>query len=251
MPENCISISQLKKRYPGEDFESLSGIDLKINTGDKFGILGPNGAGKTTLISILCGIINQTEGSLTYWEEDAATNFKKIKQKIGYVPQEYAFYEELTPVQNLEYFGAMYGLSAAELAENTNNILSVLTLDKVKNKKASTFSGGMKRKLNLAIGIIHNPSVLFLDEPTANVDVPSKIAIINFLNALNNKGTTIVYTGHHLDEAKEFCTHIALINKGKIMMDGRPDDLLKEHNLASLKELFIKYTGEGAAIDNV
>jgi ABC-2 type transport system ATP-binding protein len=244
MPENCINISQLRKRYPGEEFESLCGIDLKINSGDKFGILGPNGAGKTTLILILCGILDQTEGTVSYWGEDAAINLKKVKQKIGFVPQEYAFYEELSPVQNLEYFGSMYGLSAKELKENTSNLLSVLSLDKVKNKKVATFSGGMKRKLNLAIGIIHNPSVLFLDEPTANVDVPSKIAILNFLNQLNEGGTTIVYTGHHLDEAKEFCSHIALLNKGKIIMDGQPDDLLQKHNLSSLKELFIKYTSQ-------
>ena len=119
---NCIKINQLSKRYRGESIDSLSTVSLDIKSGDKYAILGPNGAGKTTLISILCGIIEQSSGGVTYWENATEIEFSKIQQKLGYVPQEYAFYHELTPVQNLEYFGAMYNLSSATISKRTTGI---------------------------------------------------------------------------------------------------------------------------------
>ena len=243
MPATCIKIDRLTKRYPGESKDSLCGVDLDINIGDKFGILGPNGAGKTTLISILCGIMEQTSGDVHYWDLETSTNFNNIQQKMGYVPQEYALYEELTPVQNLEYFGALYKLSAEKISERTNEILEILGLSDVKNKKINTFSGGMKRRMNLAIGIIHEPSILFLDEPTVGVDVQSKVAILRFLNELNSKGTTIIYTSHHADEAQEFCTQLALIDHGEIIIKGQTDALLRKHKAKDLKELLINFTG--------
>ncbi len=244
MADHCIKIDQLTKRYPGESKDSLCGVSLEIKVGDKFGILGPNGAGKTTLISILCGILEQTEGNVFYWGIEATTDFANIQQKMGYVPQEYAFYQELTPVQNLEYFGAMYKLSASTIAARTEEILQILGLSEVKNKKVNTFSGGMKRRMNLAIGIIHEPSVLFLDEPTVGVDIQSKVAILRFLNDLNEKGTTIIYTSHHSDEAQEFCTQLALLDNGKLILKGQTNTLLKKHNAKDLKDLLINFTGE-------
>ena len=244
MADHCIKIDRLSKRYTGESKDSLCEVSLDINVGDKFGILGPNGAGKTTLISILCGIIEPTEGSVFYWDIKTTTDFANIQQKMGYVPQEYAFYQELTPVQNLEYFGAMYKLSASTIAARTAEILQILGLSAVKNKKINTFSGGMKRRMNLAIGIIHEPAVLFLDEPTVGVDIQSKVAILRFLNDLNKKGTTIIYTSHHSDEAQEFCTQLALLDNGKLILKGQTDTLLKEHNVKDLKDLLINFTGE-------
>jgi len=242
--DTCIKINRLSKRYPGETIDSLSGVSLDIKIGDKYGILGPNGAGKTTLISILCGIIEQSSGDAIYWENDAEIEFSKIQQKLGYVPQEYAFYHELTPVQNLEYFGAMYKLSSGTIAKRTSEILQILGLYEVRNKKIATFSGGMKRRINLAIGIIHKPSILFLDEPTVGVDIQSKVAILKILNELNKKGTTIIYTSHHLDEAEEFCNSIALLDNGKLIIKGQTEVLLKEHNAKDLEELLLNFTGE-------
>mgnify|MGYP000120845426 CR=1 FL=1 len=236
----CIEIQSLTKRYSTATVDTLQGIDLTINQGDKFGILGPNGAGKTTLISILCGILEPSEGAVHYSQHQEAlpTN------SIGFVPQEYSFFEELNPMQNLEYFGAMYGLTAKVIKERTQSILTVLGLGDVQTKKINTFSGGMKRRVNLAIGIIHQPSILFLDEPTVGVDVQSKVAILKFLNQLNTTGTTIIYTSHHLDEAQEFCNQIALIDQGKIIIKGATEDLLTNHSAKDLKELFIQFTGE-------
>jgi ABC-2 type transport system ATP-binding protein len=244
MIENCIKIDRLTKRYLGETKDSLCGIDLTIKVGDKFGILGPNGAGKTTIISILCGIIEQSSGQVFYWDNESTIDVINFQPIMGYVPQEYAFYDELTPLQNLEYFAAMYKLTAGVIAKRSDEILQILGLAEVKDKKVAKFSGGMKRRMNLAIGIIHEPSVLFLDEPTVGVDVQSKMAIMRLLDQLNENGTTIIYTSHHLDEAQEFCTQIALIDHGNIITKGQTDTLLKEHNAKDLKELLINLTGE-------
>jgi ABC-2 type transport system ATP-binding protein len=166
------------------------------------------------------------------------------KSRIGFVPQEYAFYQELTPRQNLDYFGAMYNLSKDTLTQRREHLLEVLGLQKAADKKVGTFSGGMKRRVNLAIGIIHQPDILFLDEPTVGVDVQSRNAIIRYLQNINQTGTTIIYTSHHMAEAEEFCKHIALIDHGKLMAAGELDSLKKQHSVASLQSLFINLTGE-------
>lgn len=244
MPHHCIEIEQLHKRYTKAKQDSLTDISFAIPTGDKYGIFGPNGAGKTTLISILCGIIEASGGTVRYLKNGHNVGFKTIQQHIGFVPQEYALYQELTPVQNLFYFGALYNLSKAHLDQRIPEILSTLGLAHVSDHKVSTFSGGMKRRVNLAIGVIHEPDILFLDEPTVGVDVQSKVAILKFLNQLNAKGTTIVYTSHHLSEAQEFCNRIALIDQGHIIMEGELDHLLAKHESNHLKDLFIQFTGE-------
>lgn len=244
MSFNCIQIEEVSKRYSGAPKDSLKKVSLKIQTGDIYGILGPNGAGKTTLISILCGILEATGGHVIYRDNNEEVNFRGIQPKIGFVPQEYALYQELTPVQNLEYFGALYNLSKEKIAARTEEILTILGLARVANHRVETFSGGMKRRVNLAIGIIHEPSILFLDEPTVGVDVQSKVAILKFLNQLNEGGTTIIYTSHHLSEAQDFCNRIALIDQGEIIMKGEIDDLLSTHAAKDLKSLFIQFTGE-------
>ena len=239
-----IRTENLSKRYKGVDKFSLEKVNLSISSGDIYGILGPNGAGKTTLISILCGIFEPTEGSLSYFRNNKAVSFEQFQPNIGYVPQEYAFFEELTPLQNLEYFGAMYNLNKNEIRTQSRLILDLLGLKKVINDRILTFSGGMKRRVNLAIGIIHNPSVLFLDEPTVGVDVQSKVAILRILKELNQKGTTIIYTSHHLSEAEAFCKSISLLDHGKIIVEGSLKALMKEHETQNLKDLFIRFTGE-------
>jgi len=244
MKFDCIQIEEVSKRYKGAVNDSLKNVSLTIQTGDVYGVLGPNGAGKTTLISILCGILEASDGHVIYRDNKEEVTFQGIQPKIGFVPQEYALYQELTPVQNLEYFGALYNLSKEKIAARTTEILAVLGLSRVANDRIETFSGGMKRRVNLAIGIIHEPSILFLDEPTVGVDVQSKVAILKFLNQLNQAGTTIIYTSHHLSEAQDFCNKIALLDQGKIIMKGDLDMLLSTHAAKDLKALFIQFTGE-------
>ena len=243
-PPVCIEIKNVSKRYSKAQEDTLSDISANITCGDVFGLLGPNGAGKTTLISILCGIIPATSGEINYYIDDNLLTAPERKSRIGFVPQEYAFYQELTARQNLDYFGAMYNIPADELRERREHLLDVLGLVKAGDKKVGEFSGGMKRRVNLAIGIIHQPDILFLDEPTVGVDVQSKNAIIRYLQQLNQSGMTIIYTSHHMAEAEEFCKHIALIDHGKVIAKGEIEALKSENGVTDLQSLFINLTGE-------
>jgi len=240
----CIEIRNVTQRYRSSQENSLTDITLTINKSDVFGLLGPNGAGKTTLISILCGIMPPSSGEIRFYSNDVIISKSEQRSAIGFVPQEYAFYQELTPRQNLDYFGAMYNIPSGELKLRREDLLAVLGLSKAADKKVETFSGGMKRRVNLAIGIIHKPSVLFLDEPTVGVDVQSKNAIIRYLQEINRQGTTIIYTSHHMTEAEEFCNRIALIDHGKVISEGDLDAVKHANQVSSLQSLFIKLTGE-------
>ena len=242
--DNIIEIEAIRKQYQKATFESLKGVSFSIKNGDVFGILGPNGAGKTTLISILCGIISSSSGKVQYWINGENKTVPQMRSKIGYVPQDFALYPELTAKQNLFYFGALYNLSQEQITERVKNILPVLGLDKVWENKVNTYSGGMKRRLNLSIGILHNPQILFLDEPTVGVDVQSKSAIIKFLLELNKEGVTIIYTSHHMSEAQELCNTVMLVDNGKTVAVDNLQKLLEAHQCDSLENLFIHLTGE-------
>lgn len=239
-----IEIEGLSKKYKGSDRWSLSALNLTINTGEIFGLLGPNGAGKTTLISILCSLIKPTEGHFLINGLNYNSNKNKLKQIIGIVPQEYALYPTLTARENLMYFGAMYGLKGKPLQQKVNEYLEVLGLIDFSNKKIDTFSGGMKRRINLIASVLHNPEVLFLDEPTVGVDVQSKNVIISFLTQLNKQGTTIIYTSHHLNEAELFCTEVAIIDHGKIITKGNPKQLVLDYNVNTLEDVYLNLTGK-------
>jgi len=241
--QNIIQISDLQKTYKGADQPAIDGINLSILAGEKFGIFGPNGAGKTTLISILCGIIDASKGAANYHYNGKEYTIQSILTTIGFVPQDFAFYPELSPMQNLRYFGRLYKIPKQKLEEKIEFLLDAVGLTHVKKKKINTFSGGMKRRINLAIGLINEPKILFLDEPTVGVDVQSKVAIFKLLEDLNGKGTTIIYTSHHLKEAEDFCDRIALIDHGKIIGLGSLSALLETNKVENLEELLIGLTG--------
>jgi len=243
-PSHILRVSSITKLYPKAEVYSLKDVSFDVIRGEKLGIFGPNGAGKTTLISILCGILPETSGGVNYFIDNQSATFKDVLPKIGFVPQDFALYQELTAMQNLRYFGKMQGLKNEELESKIAHLLTILGLDHVGNRKLSTFSGGMKRRINLAIGLINDPEILFLDEPTVGVDVQSKVAIIALLNELNQKGTTMIYTSHHLREAEDFCDRTLLLDDGKIIAEGTLNDLLKQHNAESLEDLLIHLTGK-------
>ena len=240
-----IQISQLSKKYKDAETYSLIDFSLAVNEGQIFGLLGPNGAGKTTLISMLCGLIKPTSGSFLINNLTYADNSNEIKKIIGVVPQEYALYPTLTARENLMYFGSMYGLKGENLKEKIIESLDYLGLLKFADKQIETFSGGMKRRVNLIAGILHNPKILFLDEPTVGVDVQSKSAIIDYLKQLNKNGTTIIYTSHHLSEAQDFCTDIAIIDRGQLFAQDTPENLIRSTaNANNLEDVFISLTGK-------
>ena len=240
---NVIELYNVSKKYAKSSRYSLEDVSFSIKKGEKLGVFGPNGAGKTTLMSILCRIISQSEGEVVYKHESESLSTKAFLNTIGYVPQDFSFYNELTPYQNLRYFGTLYSIPKNELKQRIEELMQVLGLSHVMHKKVSTFSGGMKRRVNLAIGIINNPSILFLDEPTVGVDVQSKNAIMLYLEALNKNGTTIIYTSHHLNEAEEFCNTIVLLDNGKLVAHDDLKMLIQKHNATDLQALFLQLTG--------
>ena len=243
--ESIIKIHSLSKQYKGADFQSLNNVVLNIPKQSIFGLLGPNGAGKTTLISILCGILKPTSGSFEINGCASTQNLTAIKSMIGVVPQEYALYPTLTAYENLMYFGSLYNVSKEELKQKITHFLTQLGLEQFMHKKVQTFSGGMKRRVNLIAGILHHPKVLFLDEPTVGVDVQSRTTIIDYLKQLNKEGTTIVYTSHLMAEAQDFCTDIAIIEQGSVFVQGTPKELIESvPNAHSLEEVFIALTGK-------
>ena len=240
-----IQIDQLSKKYKGADHFSVVNLSLKVHEGEIFGLLGPNGAGKTTLISMLSSLLKPTSGSFTIDELDFKANTNELKQRIGIVPQEYALYPTLTAYENLRYFGCMYGLKGKELATAINVELELLGLTDFAHKKVKTFSGGMKRRINLIASMLHRPKILFLDEPTVGVDVQSRNVIIEHLRQLNAQGTTIIYTSHHLNEAEQLCDRVAIIDNGSIVCKGKPVDLIKSQKDANnLEDLFLALTGK-------
>lgn len=245
MNKYIIHIEKLYKKYKDAEEFSVNNLDLHIEENEIFGLLGPNGAGKTTLLSMLCGLVKPTSGKFTINGFSYENNQTQIKKIIGVVPQEYALYPTLTARENLRYFGSMYGLKGKDLYDKVDGSLEQLGLLKFADKKIETYSGGMKRRVNLIAGILHKPSVLFLDEPTVGVDVQSKNVIIDYLKEINTQGTTIVYTSHHLTEAQDFCTKIAIIDRGRIYTQGTPQSLIKNTpNAHNLEDVFISLTGK-------
>jgi len=240
-----ITIEHISKKYKSAENYSVTDLSLFIAEKEIFGLLGPNGAGKTTLISLLCSLIKPTSGTFNIDGLTYQKNKNQLKKLIGIVPQEYALYPTLTAFENLKYFGSMYGLKGDTLNPKINAALDHLGLASFANKKIDTFSGGMKRRINLIASILHEPKVLFLDEPTVGVDVQSKNVIIEYLQELNKKGTTIIYTSHHLNEAELFCTKVAIIDHGKLVTQGKPSALISKHKSANnLEDVFISLTGK-------
>lgn len=240
----AIDIQQMGFRYPGNADMSFSNLNLQIVKGTRFGLFGPNGAGKTTLISLMTGLLSADEGNIKLLGREVGRQNKNMNRLFGFVPQEFSFYQELTPAENLEFFGAWSGLDHQAVKSRTDELLHILGLEEVRNKQVQKFSGGMKRRVNLAIGVIHNPSVLFLDEPTVGVDVQTRHAIISYLMELNKNGTTLIYTSHQLIEAEQLCEDVALIDNGKIVAHGYLHSLLASYKEESLEHLFLKLTGK-------
>jgi len=240
----AIEINDLGFRYPGNEDVSFSGLNLKVGRGERFGLFGPNGAGKTTLISLMTGLLSANEGKIKLLGHEVEKHKKAVNRLFGYVPQDFSFYRELSPVENLQFFGAWAGMNNRKINQRTKELLHILGLEEVKDKPVQKFSGGMKRRVNLAIGVIHNPQILFLDEPTVGVDVQTGHAIIKYLLELNKNGTTLVYTSHQLSEAEELCERVALIDHGKIIAQDGLDELLKDHKKETLEQLFLSLTGK-------
>jgi ABC-2 type transport system ATP-binding protein len=240
----AIEVDHLIKIYKGASTPAVNDVSFIIPSGSIFGLLGPNGAGKTTTISILCGLLKSSSGQATVLGLSLQTQLEEIKKKIGVVPQEIALYPTLTAFENLRYIGNMYGLKGIELKEKIQEHLEIVGLTAQAHKRVETFSGGMKRRINLIAGILHQPQLIFLDEPTVGVDVQSRHLITEHLHVLNKQGCTIIYTSHLMEEAENLCSEIAIIDDGTIIIQGEPKKLIAAEQTTNLEQLFLKLTGK-------
>ena len=238
-----IEIQNLTKTFKGALEPAVDGISFSITRNEIFGLLGPNGAGKTTTISILCGLFPPSSGKVLIDGKDLHTELSSIKNMIGIVPQDIALYPTLSARENLAFYGSMYGLHGKDLKDKIEIWLQKLGLIDASKRQVSTYSGGMKRRVNLIAGVLHNPKILFLDEPTVGVDVQSRNVIIDHLKEINAAGTTIIYTSHHMEEAEHFCTRVSIIDHGKILIQGTPGELIRNNaGSTNLENVFLNLT---------
>ncbi|MDO4881161.1 MAG: ABC transporter ATP-binding protein [Capnocytophaga sp.] len=239
---NAIETDKLSKKYKISSHFALDNLTFSVKKGEIYGILGQNGAGKTTLMSILFGSISPSSGSFQICGMTYEKNSPEIRYQLGIVPQEYALYPTLTARENLQYFGSLYKIKNKILNEIIDFSLEKMGLLEVANQRIEYYSGGMKRRINLLAGILHQPKVLFLDEPTVGVDVISKNTIIQYLKELNTNGMSILYTSHHLLEAQELCHRVGILSDGKLITEDTPKQLIESTKAHSLEEVFIHLT---------
>lgn len=242
--QSALVIENLRKQYEGTDQPALESLNLHIRRGEIFGLLGPNGAGKTTAISILSTILQPNSGRVTICGINSLRHPKKARRCIGLVPQDIALYLELTAWENLAFFGRLQGLGGRHLKTSIKNALQAVGLEQSAHQRLSSFSGGMKRRANLAAGILHAPQVLFLDEPTIGIDAQSRQLIMEKLQEIKRNNTTMIYTTHYMEEAQQICDRLAIMDRGRILIMGSPAEVLAEHpQCDNLGELFLYLTG--------
>ncbi|MDL2270136.1 ABC transporter ATP-binding protein [Desulfosarcina sp. OttesenSCG-928-A07] len=241
----ALSACKLTCRYPKMTAPVLDGLDLSLEKGEIFGLLGPNGAGKTTTLSILSTIRKPDAGTLTILGMNPRRNLRDIRRIIGLVPQDIALYPELTARENLRFFGKLQGLCGHLLSLRIETALAAVGLESRADEPVKTFSGGMKRRANLAAGILHEPEILFLDEPTVGIDAQSRQLIMDRIRALQARGTTVLYTTHYMEEARQICSRVAIMDQGRIRVQGTVDELLLDHpGCKDLGDLFLRLTGK-------
>ena len=220
-----LSVNGLSKSY-GER-RAVDGVSFQVQRGQTVGLLGPNGAGKSTTVSMICGLIKADSGTVTLDGEPVGQGASAAKQKLGLVPQDLALYEDLSAIENLKLFGALYGLKGSPLAKRADEVLALVGLSDRAKDKPATFSGGMKRRLNIAAALLHDPQLLILDEPTVGVDPQSRNAIFDTLEALKAQGRSLIYTSHYMEEVERLADHIVIIDHGKVLADAAPAELYR------------------------
>lgn len=224
-PDPVVVIEKITKCY-GKN-EVLRGLTFTISAGEFFGLIGPNGAGKTTFIDILAGVEEADAGRILIDGEDSRTNPLGVKAKLGYVPQSIALYPTLNARDNLVFFAKLQGLPKRRITERLDAVLDVVGLKRHAGQRVAEFSHGMKQRLNIAAGIVHEPAIVILDEPTAGLDAESREALLNVLGRINKTGATILYTTHYIEEAERLCSRVAVLDAGRLIALDTPRDLIR------------------------
>ena len=237
-----IKVKDLIKKFNG--FTAVDKISFDVNKGEIFAFLGPNGAGKTTIIKILTTLLSPTSGQISLNGYDVLTQPDKVRRSFGIVFQDQSLDEELTVLENMEFHGVLYSVPKKIRKERIEELLNIVELWDRRREYVKKFSGGMKRRLEIARGLLHHPKVLFLDEPTLGLDPQTRKHIWSYIVNLNKKeGITIFFTTHYIEEAGKIAERIAVINQGKIIIQGTPKELMKETGTTLLEDAFIKLTG--------
>ena len=222
-----IKIKQLQFRYKGAEKAALQNIELTVPANTILGLLGPNGAGKTTLLSILSGLLSCPANTVFVDGCDISSRNTRLKPRLSLVPQDYAFYQQLSVRENLSFFAGAQGLSKSVINERIRDVSEITGLEDRLEAKAISLSGGLKRRLNLAIGLLNKPQLLLLDEPTVGIDPHSRHFILEAIKRINAQGTTIVYTSHYMEEVEALCDEIVIVDKGQVMLQGSLQSLLQ------------------------
>lgn len=240
--EHCAVCAKGLTRRFGK-FTAVDNIDLEVKRGDIFGFLGANGAGKTTAIRMFCGLLAPSDGDAWVAGLSIRAAAEKVKRQIGYMSQKFSLYDDLTILENLQFFGGVYGLSISEIESRRTALIERLDLVQFKNTLPSALPLGYKQRLALGCSVLHHPDILFLDEPTGGVDPVARRTFWNLIYDLSDEGVTVFVTTHYMDEA-EYCTHLSIMNAGRIVALGTPAELKQEHRANSIQDVFLKVVGQ-------
>lgn len=250
MADPIIEVKDLRKTYPGGN-EAVRGVTFSVKAGEFFGFLGPNGAGKTTTMNMLVNLVKRTSGEISIDGLRFEDNQIEIYKRVGFAMQEIGLDETATAREMLELHGRLYHLPKAVIDERIEKLLKLVELEKVADKFTHTYSGGMRRRFDLALSLIHEPKVLFLDEPTQGLDPHARQLIWNHLRDLNKAGMTIFLTTHFMEEAETLCERLAIMDKGQIVTEGTVPELLAKHGAKTLEEVFLSTTGSNLGDEEV
>lgn len=240
--EFILKVNELEKSY-GER-KAVKGVSFKVKAGEILGFLGPNGAGKSTSINMIATVVDYDKGSIFFLDREVKTNENALKQNLGVVPQDIAIFNDLSAYNNVKFFCSLYGLKGRELKNNVEEALTFVGLWDRRKDLPSQFSGGMKRRLNIACAIAHKPKLLIMDEPTVGIDPQSRNNILETVKKLNEGGTTIIYTSHYMEEVENICTNLIIMDEGNIIEEGTKEQLKNKYSKDNLEEIFLELTGK-------
>lgn len=246
---DIVTVRGLVKKF--DDFTAVDNVDFSIREGEIFGLLGPNGAGKTTTISMISGLLEPTAGDVEVAGSSIRRSPMAVKRELGVVPQEIALYPALTARENLTFWGRMYGMRGQELSSAVDRALELAGLADRAKERIEKYSGGMKRRINIAAGILHAPRVLLMDEPTVGIDPQSRNHILEQVGELNSAGMTVLYTSHYMEEVELLCDRVAIVDHGKIIAMGTVDELRKLVGDADIVRIGVEETLSQEALDAV
>lgn len=242
---SLLEIRNLEKKYG--DKKVIDNLSFSVNEGDILGFLGPNGAGKSTTINIISTILDFDSGEIDFEEKDLNSDLKRFKENLGIVPQDLAIFEDLSAYDNVRFFCSLYGYKGKDLTLKTEKALQSVGLLERKRELPAKFSGGMKKRLNIACSIAHNPKLLIMDEPTVGIDPQSRNYILETVKSLNRNGTTVIYTSHYMEEVEVLCNKIIIMDNGHIIEEGQKEDMKEKYEkqgFHSLEAIFLHLTGK-------